>query len=139
MVLLDLQKAFDMVFRNHKLSESINNSSLRWFDGYLTGRTQLVGIGGTYSSFETVICGVPQGSILGSLLFSVYINDLPSVFACKALLYTDGTALLVSGRNINDIEQTLTSELKSVRDWLIDNKLSLHLVKTESYLAQNGN
>ena len=54
--------------------------------------------------------------------------------ACIVLLYADDTARLVSGRNIHEIELTLASELKGVRDWLIDNKLSLYLGKTESFL-----
>ena len=138
MVLLDLQKAFDTV--NHQIllqklqAIGVNNSSLQWFQGYLSGRTRLVDIAGTYSSLKAVTCGVPQGSILGPLLFSIYVNDLPSVVACKVLLYADDTALLVSGTDIHEIEQTLATELKCVRDWLIDNKLSLHLGKTESIL-----
>ena len=138
MVLLDLQKAFDTV--NHQIllqklqAIGVNNSSLQWFQGYLSGRTQLVDIAGTYSPLKAVTCGVPQGSILGPLLFSIYVNDLPSVVACKVLLYADDTALIVSGMDIHEIEQTLATELKCVRDWLIDNKLSLHLGKTESIL-----
>ena len=140
MVLLDLQKAFDMV--NHQIllqkqAIGVNNSSLQWFQGYLSGRTQLVDIAGTFSSLKAVTCGVPQGSILGPLLFSIYVNDLPSVVACKVLLYADDTAMIVSGMNIHEIEQTLATELKCVRDWLIDNKLSLHLGKTESILFGN--
>ena len=91
-------------------------------------------IAGTYSSLKSVICGVPQGSILGPLLFSIYVNDLLLVVACKVLLYADDTALIVSGMDIHEIEQTLATELKCVRDWLIDNKPSLHLGKTESIL-----
>ena len=125
MVLLDLQKAFDTV--NHQIllqklqAIGVNNSSLQWFQGYLSGRTQLVDIAGTYSSLKAVTCRVPQGSILGPLLFSIYVNDLPSVVACKVLLYADDTALIVSGMDIHEIEQTLAKELKCVRDWLIDN------------------
>ena len=141
MVLLDLQKAFDTV--NHQIllqklqAIGVNNSSLQRFQGYLSGRTQLVDIAGTYSSLKAVTCGVPQGSILWPLLFSIYVNDLPSVVACKVLLYADDTALIVSGMDIHEIEQTLATELKYVRDWLIDNKLSLHLGKDRIYLIRH--
>ena len=77
-------------------------------------------------------CGVPQGSILGPLLFLVYINDMPAAVKCKLILYADDSALLVAGKNCAIIQQRLSSELESVWEWLIDNKLSLHFGKTES-------
>ena len=79
-----------------------------------------------------ITCGVPQGSILGPVLFLLYINDMPAAVKCKLLLYVDDSVLLTSGKDIAEIEATLSSELKSVNDWLIDNKLSLHLGKTQS-------
>ena len=81
-----------------------------------------------------VTCGVPQGSILGRLLFSVYLNDMESAVDCDLLLYADDSALLIRGKNIIDIEQKLSEELSKLNVWLIDNKLSLHPGKTESIL-----
>ena len=138
MVLLDLQKAFDTV--NHTIllkklkAIGLNKTSVAWFEAYLTDRTQLADVSGTLSPVEKVTCGVPQGSILGPMLFLIYVNDLPSAVKCKVLLYADDTALLVSGKSVLEIERSLASELQSVRNWLIDNKLSLHLGKTESIL-----
>ena len=86
------------------------------------------------SSPGFITCGVPQGSILGPLLFLVYVNDMVSAVKCKLLLYADDSALLVSGKDITKIEKELGSELEAVSDWLSDNKLSLHLGKTESIL-----
>ena len=77
----------------------------------------------------TVKCGVPQGSILGPLLFLCYVNDMPISLKCKLLLYADDSALLVSGSDPNIIADFLSNELKSCRQWLIDIKLSLHLGK----------
>ena len=81
-----------------------------------------------------VTCGVEQGSILGPLLFLLYVNDMASAVRCKLLLYADDSALIASGKNVADIESTLSSELEYVSNWLIDNKLCLHLGKTQSIL-----
>ena len=86
------------------------------------------------SETQTVTCGVPQGSILGPLLFLCYVNDMPISVQCKLLLYADDSALLVEGKDPNLIAETLSNELNSCRHWLIDNKLSLHLGKTEAIL-----
>ncbi|CAL4061329.1 unnamed protein product, partial [Meganyctiphanes norvegica] len=77
---------------------------------------------------------VPQGSILGPLLFLCYVNDMPISVKCKLLLYADDSALIVSGSDPRAIASLLSKELESCRQWLMDNKLSLHLGKTESIL-----
>ena len=79
-----------------------------------------------------ITCGVPQGSIFGPLLFLLYINDMSAAVKCKLLLYADDSVLLASGKDLVEIEATLSCELESVNNWLIDNKLSLHLGKTQS-------
>ena len=105
-----------------------------WFKSYLGGRKQVVVANDTKSEPEIVNCGVPQGSILGPLLFLCYINDMPISVTCKLLLYADDSTLIVPGLDPKDIADTLTMELNSCKQWLIDNKLSLHLGKTESML-----
>ena len=135
MVLLDLQKAFDTVdhaILSKKLSRvGVNELSMCWFRSYLTGRVQVTDVDGTMSVAKGIACGVAQGSIHGSLLFLLYINDMSAVVKCKLLLYMDDLVLLASGKDLVEIEATLSSELESVNDWLI-NKLSLHLGKTQS-------
>ena len=81
-----------------------------------------------------VTCGVPQGSILGPLLFLIYVNDMKAAVSCKLLLYADDSALLASGESILEIEAILSKELEAVSEWLVENRLSLHLGKTESIL-----
>ena len=99
----------------------------------------MVDVSGTMSSECNITCGVPQGSILGLLLFLIYVNDMPASVKCKLMLYADDSALLVSGNGVSEIETVLSAELAAVQEWLIDNKLSLHLGKTESILfASNG-
>ena len=94
----------------------------------------MVDVSGTMSSECNITCGVPQGSILGPLLFLIYVNDMPAAVKCKLMLYADDSALLISGNVVSEIETVLSAELAAVQKWLIDNKLSLHLGKTESIL-----
>ena len=136
MVLIDLQKAFDTV--DHEILckklKAMGINSTEWFKSYLGGRNQVVEANDTLSDAGIVNCGVPQGSILGPLLFLCYINDMPMSLKCKLLLYADDSALLISGKEPNKIAEELSKELNSCRNWLIDNKLSLHLGKTEAIL-----
>ena len=139
MVLLDLQNAFDTVDHNILLGKlqglGIQESALKWFKTYLENRQQSVDIGGIRSAPTSVTCGVPRGSILGPLLFIVYINDMPVAVKCKLILYADDSALLVAGKNCAIIQQRLSSELESICEWVIDNKLSLR--QNQLYLVPN--
>ena len=138
MILLDLQKAFDTV--DHSIlmmklrSAGLGDDILRWFDSYLSDRQQLVDVSGTHSCFAHITCGVPQGSILGPLLFLIYVNDMSAVVKNKLLLYADDSGILVSGKSKLYVESCLKDDLHHVSQWLVDNKLSLHLGKTESIL-----
>ena len=138
MILLDLQKAFDTV--NHDIllgkmkAMGCSNSAVKWFRSYLSDRKQLTDLSGTRSELDSITCGVPQGSILSPLLFLMYVNDMEIAVQCKLLLYADDSALLIPGRNLKDIEKQLSRELSCITEWLVDNKLSLHLGKTESIL-----
>ena len=138
MVLLDLQKAFDTVDHSILLAKleamGLSNEIDKWFQSYLSGRQQLVDVAGTFSSCENITCGVPQGSILEPLLFLIYVNDMPGVIGNKLLLYTGDSAILVADKDISTVENALQTDLQIISEWLIDNKLSLHLGKTESIL-----
>ena len=134
MVMIDLQKAFDTA--NHSLLSDklqaleLNNVSVSWFDSYLTNRTQKVDLNGTFSKPRMRPCDVPQGSILGPLLFLIYVNDMESAVKCKLILYADDS-LLVYRKDVKVIQETLGKELCVLSSWLvINNKLSLHLGKT---------
>ena len=136
-VLIDLQKAFDTVDHNIlalKLNAlGLDRSAVAWFESYLSDRQQFVNVQGTKSAYGEVTCGVPQGSILGPLLFTIYVNDMSSAVTCDLLLYADDSALVVSGKDPGQIEHTLSRELESISLWLAQNKLSLHLGKTEAF------
>ena len=74
----------------------VSQAAVNWFISYLEGRVQAVEISGVSSEFRSVTCGVPQGSILGPLLFLINVNDMKAAVKCKLLLYADDSALLAS-------------------------------------------
>ena len=134
-VFLDFSKAFDTVDHDI-LIEKMNIYGIRgiynqWFRDYLSNRKQFV----TYNKFQSessaIKCGVPQGSILGPLLFLLYINDLSTVSsALLSILFADDTNMFISGRNIQGMCDQMNSDLKVIENWLYCNKLSLNVLKT---------
>ena len=100
--------------------------SVNWFRSYLINRTFLVNLGNAFSQPACVSSGVPQGSILGPLLFVKYINDLSRPVKCILLHYADDTCLVCQHKDINEIEKQLNKDFESICDWFVDNKLSIH-------------
>ena len=101
-------------------------SALKWFQSYLSDRQQYVTYNGEESSKKGINCGVPQGSILGPLLFIIYINDLSNV--CQhmmSLLSADDTNLFQSGKDVIQLQQEVEADLNRISEWLKINKLSL--------------
>ena len=92
----------------------VGQIAVQWFKSYLSDREQLVNIADTSSECRTVSCGVPQGSILGPLLFLTYVNNMKPAVKCKLLLYADDSAPLVSGKNVSELERTLSWGSQSV-------------------------
>ena len=106
-----------------------------WFKSYLINRRQCVSINGNNSSFLTVNSGVPQGSVLGPLLFLLYINDIcNSSELLDFFLFADDTSLRHSSDNLENLETTFNQELENVNDWLLANKLSLNVSKSNFVL-----
>ena len=136
LVLLDLQKAFDTVDHGVLLQKLgfMGVRSVSWFRSYLSGRRQCVLVDGVISGFLDVSCGVPQGSILGPILFLCYVNDMAVSLGCRLSLYADDSTLVASGVNAGELGEYLSGQLASCKRWLVDNRLSLHLGKTECIL-----
>ena len=97
-------------------------------------------VGNHLSDPGPVTCGVPQGSILGPLLFILYINNLPNVIDnCETFLYADDTAVIASGSTEAEITNKLSNAMQSAANWLDDNKLSLNVGKTKSMFFGTSN
>ena len=139
-VFLDLKKAFDTAVEHVLLSAKlelygVNGLALNLFKSYFAERLQVYSGNSKLSNPRIVNCGVPQGSILGPLLFLVYINDLPNCLQFpSARQFADDTSITVSGKSIEEMERTINLDLLNVKEWLLANKLSLNIVKTEYLL-----
>ena len=134
-VFIDLKKAFDTVNHDILLSKlehyGIREAPLLWFKSYLTNRKQFVHLNGVNSTTEHVTCGVPQGSVLGPLLFLLYINDLPNISkVLKFYLFADDTNIYYESKNLNNLEKFMNKELEKLYEWLSINRLSLNISKT---------
>ncbi len=141
MILIDLQKAFDTLDHSLLLDKlgllNFSDNTILWFKSYLSNRTFLVNVESTFSEPADLRCGVPQGSILGPLLFLLYINDLPqAVTECDVRLYADDTCISFTHKIITEIETKLNIDFNNLCDWFVDNKLSIHFGenKTKSIL-----
>ena len=138
MVCIDLQKAFDTVEHTILLSKlsaiGFSDSAVNWFRSYLESRVQCTEVDGQRSSFLEISCGVPQGSILGPQLFLIYVNDMYSCLTCRLSLYADDSALFFAHKDPAVIATRLGIELANCKRWLTDNRLSLHMGKTECLL-----
>ena len=135
MMLIDFSKAFDL-HRNllHKLTKyGISGEALGWFRSYLSGRSQQVEIKGMLSDSMQISAEVPQGSMLGPLLFLIFINDLPlSLVNCSPFLFADDSSLLTHGTNEDVISNTLSFDLDHTSQWAKFNYMVLNYKKTKS-------
>ena len=141
-VLLDFSKAFDTV--SHKiLLEKLEHIGVRgrclaWFHSYLSERRQYVQVGNDSSESVEINFGVPQGSVLGPLLFIIYINDMCfSSTLLKFVHYADDSTVFLSHRDLNELFTIVERELENVVKWLSVNRLSINIGKTVYMLFSN--
>ena len=135
---IDLSKAFDTVNHGILLAKlefyGVRGVALQWFKSYFSGRSQFVQYNGYKSSLKYVECGVPQGSILGPLLFLVYINDLCNVSkVLDFILFADDTNIIFSHKDPIFLMELVNTELQRLSCWFQANKLSIN-VKKSNYI-----
>ena len=133
---IDLRNAFDTVDHSVLLLKldhyGIRSDNYHWFENYLGNRHQTVFANGILSSRETVVCGVPQGSILGPLLFLLYVNDVVKCIKdCKLKLYADDTVIYIAHRDFEIAKTMLQNDLDCYLTWCQQNKLSVNTTKTK--------
>ena len=130
MILIDLRKAFDTIDHEILLQKlkaiKFSESTIKWFKSYLSEMIFLVNIENKLSDFGEISCGIPQGSILGSLLFLIYINNMLQAITSTLLLYADDSCILYQHNYVVQIENQLNRDFENLSDWFVDNKLSIH-------------
>ena len=141
-IFVDLQKAFDTV--DHViLLKKLEHYGLRgignaWFKSYLSNRSQFVSILGFNSTLKSILHGVPQGSVLGPLLFLLYINDLhDAIKYCMVHHFADDTNFLIFDNSLKSLQKKINIDLKLLCHWLNANKISLNTKKTEYILFRH--
>ena len=142
-IYLDLSKAFDTISHSTLIDKlpdfGITGIPQVWFSNYLFGRYQRVIYKNQLSPLEPIFCGVPQGSILGPLLFLLHFNDISTVVSkCQIVKYADDTVLFYSHKEIENIEQVLNEEFSYVAKWLEENELIVNTKKGKTEIMIFG-
>ena len=140
-IFLDLAKAFDSVDHRILLKKldyyGIRGKALQLFESYLNSRSQYVKVNNVTSSCINILFGVPQGSILGPLLFLIFINDLPDATKLFVKLFADDTFLCTESEDFAALENEVNVELDKVFVWLASNKLTLNIDKCKFMIISN--
>ena len=150
--LLDMSAAFDVVDHNLLLQKldlyGFNEDTIAWFKSYLNNRRQTVSINGSLSKLLPVTSGVPQGSILGPLLYTLYTNELPDIVGHNSdqtqsqesvCCYADDTTLTCVNSDHSKLSERLTHQYHKISEFMIDNRLKLNQDKTHLVVISTQN
>ena len=142
-VFIDLKKAFDTIDHDILIKKlyhyGVRGIASKWIQSYLYNRLQYVIYNNVKSETRKLVCGVPQGSILGPILFLLYINDICNISQkLNFILFADDTNVFVDGKSHSEVSTVLNNELKNVTVWFKVNKLSLNVDKTNYMIFDKG-
>jgi retron-type reverse transcriptase len=134
-VFIDLQKCFDTIDHSILLNKlnmyGFNGVTFTWFKNYLNCRKQCVKINGYTSTYLSILMGIPQGSILGPVLFLLFINDLPNcITKCECNLFADDTILYTQSSSLDEAESQLQNDIDNLMTWLDLNRLHVNASKS---------
>ena len=141
---IDFTKAFDTVDHNillYKLNHyGVRGHANNFFRSYLSNRSQFTVINGVESSIKKITCGVPQGSVLGPILFLIYVNDIHRcVTNCKTRLFADDTSLTICHKDPTELKNIATTQIKNLIKWCNSNKLTINFKKTKYIIFHTRN
>ena len=141
---VDISKAFNSLIHKVLLGKldslGVSNQTLCWFKSYHSERKQSVVINGSVSGPCPVQLGVPQGSILGPLLFNIYNNSLPNAISnAKMILYVDDAVLICAASNATELKESLGLGFTQICNWYHNNELTLNVKKTKLMLTGSKN
>lgn len=143
-VAIDLTKAFDSICHNLLLAKlhayGVSQGAMGFLQSYLSNWQQRVKVNGVLSDWSPVLCGVPQGRLLGPLLFNIFINDLILVSQIASLrLYTDNTTTYTSAANTTALELSFNQDLQKLSTWFSSSYLTVNHSKTQVMILGNFN
>ena len=138
MTFIDLQKVFDAINHDILLTKlsiiGFSDRTVKWFQSYLSNLRKFtvykftVNLENFFSEASSISCGVPQRSILGPLLFLMYVNDMKMAVKCGLFLYAEDTCLLFQSKNVKDIKKQLNEDFANICDWFVESKLKYSLL-----------
>ena len=124
-ILIDLEKAFHTI--NHGIlfkklkAMGFSEGCITWLQSYLSERISFISIENQFSNYGSILCGVPQGSILGPLLFLIYVNDMPEAVNSDLFLYADNSCLMFQHKDVEEIEKVVNNDFENICNWFVDN------------------